>query len=71
VFSDLELHSLATGEKASGEAVVTISLGDETFKSTSIDEDVILAVAKAFVSACNQAARVHAAQPAVEKTTAQ
>lgn len=69
-FSDLELHSLSTGEKASGEAVVTISTGEETFKSTGIDEDVLFAVAKAFLSACNQAARVRLTNAVAEKSLA-
>ncbi|MFC5446873.1 2-isopropylmalate synthase [Paenibacillus aestuarii] len=58
VFSDLELHSLSTGEKATGEAEVTISVNGETFKNTGIDQDILVAIAKAYVSACNQAARV-------------
>lgn len=58
VFSDLELHSLSTGEKATGEAEVTISVGGQTYKNTGIDQDVLVAVAKAFVSACNQAIRM-------------
>ncbi|NQX60221.1 2-isopropylmalate synthase [Paenibacillus qinlingensis] len=57
-FSDLELHSLSTGEKATGEAEVTISIGGQTYKNTGIDQDVLVAVAKAFISACNQAIRM-------------
>ncbi|MGG1514032.1 2-isopropylmalate synthase [Paenibacillus oryzisoli] len=57
-FSDLELHSLSTGEKATGEAEVTIAVNGETYKNTAIDQDVLVAVAKAFVSACNQAMRM-------------
>ena len=57
-FSDLELHSLSTGEKATGEAEVTISVGGQTYKNTGIDQDVLVAVAKAFISACNQAIRM-------------
>lgn len=57
-FSDLELHSLSTGEKATGEAEVTISVDGQTYKNTGIDQDVLVAVAKAFISACNQAIRM-------------
>lgn len=74
VFADLELHSLSTGEKATGEAEVTIQVNGETFKNTGIDQDVLIAVAKAYVSACNQAIRIQgrsaAAVEAVEKTMA-
>lgn len=54
-FRDLELYSLSAGEKASGEAAVTISAGDVEYHGTAIDPDIILAVAKAYLSACNQA----------------
>ncbi|SEC14303.1 2-isopropylmalate synthase [Paenibacillus sp. GP183] len=57
-FSDMELQSLSTGEKATGEAEVTITVNGQMYKNSSIDQDVLLAVAKAFVSACNQAVRV-------------
>jgi 2-isopropylmalate synthase len=65
VFSDMELQSLSTGEKATGEAEVTITVNGQTFKNTGIDQDVLVAVAKAFVSACNQAVRMqHSVSPA-------
>jgi 2-isopropylmalate synthase len=74
VFADLELHSLSTGEKATGEAEVTIQVNGETFKNTGIDQDVLVAVAKAYVSACNQAIRIKGRAAAdvddVEKTMA-
>ncbi|MBP1994995.1 2-isopropylmalate synthase [Paenibacillus eucommiae] len=57
-FSDMELQSLSTGEKATGEAEVTITVNGRTFKNSSIDQDVLMAVAKAFLSACNQAVRI-------------
>ncbi|MNI09833.1 2-isopropylmalate synthase [compost metagenome] len=70
-FVDLELHSLSTGEKASGEAEVTIQVNGETFKNTGIDQDVLVAVAKAYVSACNQAIRMQASDAeVVEKSLA-
>jgi 2-isopropylmalate synthase len=52
-FEDLELHSLSTGEDAFGEAVVTVMHQGERFRGTAIHRDIILAAAKAFVSACN------------------
>jgi 2-isopropylmalate synthase len=68
-FSDMELHSLSTGEKATGEAEVTIVVNGETFKNTGIDQDVLMAVAKAFVAACNQAVRMQRVVPAVEEAS--
>ena len=68
-FSDLELHSLSTGEKATGEAEVTISVGGQTYKNTGIDQDVLVAVAKAFISACNQAIRMQSNSPAATEAT--
>jgi 2-isopropylmalate synthase len=56
-FDDFELSSTSSGETANGEAVITISVEGMTYRGTGIDRDVILAVAKAFISACNQAAR--------------
>ncbi|MDB4868945.1 MAG: 2-isopropylmalate synthase, partial [Cohnella sp.] len=52
-FEDLELHSLSTGEDAYGEAVVTVIHHGERFRGTAIHRDIILAAAKAYVSACN------------------
>ncbi|MHC0620230.1 2-isopropylmalate synthase [Paenibacillus sp. M.A.Huq-82] len=70
-FSDLELHSLSTGEKATGEAEVTVSVGGQLYKNTGIDQDVLIAVAKAFVSACNQAVRMQSNPvPQVEASSA-
>ena len=54
-FEDLELHSLSSGEDAHGEAVVTVLHGGRRYRGTAIHKDVILAVAQAFVGACNQA----------------
>lgn len=54
-FRDLELYSLSAGETASGEAAVTIAVDGVEFHGTAIDPDIILSVAKAFLSACNQA----------------
>jgi 2-isopropylmalate synthase len=68
-FSDMELQSLSTGEKATGEAEVTITVNGQMYKNSSIDQDVLLAVAKAFVSACNQAVRMRKAAVLAESGT--
>jgi 2-isopropylmalate synthase len=68
-FSDMELQSLSTGEKASGEAEVTITVSGQMYKNSSIDQDVLLAVAKAFVSACNQAVRMQKAAVLAQSAT--
>ena len=54
-FDDLELHSLSTGEDAFGEAVVTVVHQGERYQGTAIHQDIILAAARAYVSACNRA----------------
>ncbi|RIX50894.1 2-isopropylmalate synthase [Paenibacillus nanensis] len=54
-FEDLELHSLSTGEDAHGEAVVSIVHNGIRYRGTSINQDIILAAAEAYISACNQA----------------
>jgi 2-isopropylmalate synthase len=54
-FEDLELHSLSTGEDAHGEAVVSIIHNGIRYRGTSIHQDIILAAAEAYISACNQA----------------
>ncbi|RAV20261.1 2-isopropylmalate synthase [Paenibacillus contaminans] len=56
-FVDLELHSIASGESAGGEAEVTIEADHVTYRGSGVDEDILLAVAKAYISACNQAGR--------------
>ncbi|WP_239618795.1 2-isopropylmalate synthase [Cohnella mopanensis] len=53
VFEDLELHSLSTGEDASGEAVVTVISAGQRNIGTAIHKDIILAAAKAYVAAVN------------------
>ncbi|XID92874.1 2-isopropylmalate synthase [Paenibacillaceae bacterium WGS1546] len=53
VFEDLELHSLSTGEDASGEAVVTVVGNGKRSVGTAIHQDIILAAAKAYVAAVN------------------
>ncbi|GGJ07224.1 2-isopropylmalate synthase [Alicyclobacillus cellulosilyticus] len=58
-FADLELHSLGAGEEASGEAAVTITVDGQSYRGVGIHADVVLAVAQAFLSACNQAMAVH------------
>ena len=55
-FEDLELHSLSSGESAHGEAVVTVSSEATAYRGSAANKDIILAVAEAFVAACNQAA---------------
>lgn len=54
-FEDLELHSLSTGEDASGEAVVSVVSNGQRFRGTAIHRDIILASARAYVAACNGA----------------
>lgn len=56
-FHDMEIQSLSTGETANGEAAITIIAEEESFRGTGIDADIILAAAKAFMSAGNQAVR--------------
>ncbi len=56
-FEDLELHSISSDETANGEAVVLVSYNGENYRGIGIDKDIILAVSKAFMSACNQAVR--------------
>lgn len=56
-FEDLELHSISSGENANGEAIVTISSAEKRYQGTGVDTDIILAVAKGFITACNQAMR--------------
>lgn len=55
MFEDLELQSLSTGEEAFGEAVVTVMSNGKRFRGTAIHRDIILAAARAYVSACNSA----------------
>lgn len=54
-FVDLELHSLSSGEGASGEASVTVSHEGRMYKSSASDKDIVLAAAQAYLGACNQA----------------
>lgn len=56
-FVDLELQSMAHGEQANAEAAVEIAVGGRLFQGSAIDRDVVVAVARACISACNQAAR--------------
>lgn len=56
-FEDLELHSLSSGEEASGEAVVTVSLHDQVHQGSATHQDIVLAAAQAYMAACNQALR--------------
>lgn len=56
-FEDLELHSLSSGEAASGEAVVTVSLYNHTYQGSAMNQDIVLAAAQAYIAACNQALR--------------
>ncbi len=56
-FEDLELHSTSSGETANGEAVVTVSVDKEQFRGIGIDRDIVIAVSRAYMSACNQAVR--------------
>lgn len=54
-FDDLEIHSLSSGEGAHGEAIVTIIHNEESYRGTSMHQDILLASAQAYISACNQA----------------
>ncbi len=56
-FEDLELHSTSSGETANGEAVVTVSVDKDQFRGIGIDRDIVIAVSRAYMSACNQAVR--------------
>ncbi|WNQ10445.1 2-isopropylmalate synthase [Paenibacillus aurantius] len=56
-FVDMELHSLSAGESAGGEAEVTIAAGGQAYRGTAVHQDILLAVAHAYLAACNQAAR--------------
>jgi len=56
-FADLELYSLSSGENANGEAVVTIRAHGKTFRGVAEHRDILIAVAYAFMAACNEAAR--------------
>lgn len=56
-FMDLELQSIAHGEQANAEAAVEIAVGGTHYQGSALDRDVVVAVARACMSACNQAAR--------------
>ncbi|WP_127588470.1 2-isopropylmalate synthase [Paenibacillus koleovorans] len=56
-FIDLELQSMAHGEHAQAEAAVEIAVDGRPYRGSAMDQDVVLAVARACLSACNQAAR--------------
>ncbi|WP_135554894.1 2-isopropylmalate synthase [Paenibacillus cymbidii] len=56
-FVDLELHSISTGEAAGGEAEVTVEAFGRSYVGNAMDEDILIAVAHAYMAACNQAAR--------------
>lgn len=55
--ADLELQSMSHGEYANAEAAVEISVGERLYQGSAIDQDVVVAVARACMSACNQAVR--------------
>ncbi|MFB9751070.1 2-isopropylmalate synthase [Paenibacillus hodogayensis] len=56
-FVDLELQSMSHGEQANAEAAVEIAVGERFFQGSAIDRDVVVAVARACMGACNQAVR--------------
>lgn len=63
---DMEIHSLSSSESAQGEAQVTVEAGGVSFRGSSIDKDILSAVAQAFLSAINQAvSRIGAGSPGV------
>jgi 2-isopropylmalate synthase len=65
-FTDMELYSLSSGEHATGEAIVTVSANGNHFKGVAEHRDVLMAVAQAFLAACNQAVRDHAPRAAAQ-----
>lgn len=56
-FDDLELYSMSSGEGANGEAIVTVNANGSSYRGVSEHRDVLIAVAQAFMVACNQAIR--------------
>jgi 2-isopropylmalate synthase len=56
-FIDMELQSMAHGERAKAEAAVEIAVEGRPYRGSALDQDVVMAVVKACLSACNQAAR--------------
>jgi 2-isopropylmalate synthase len=56
-FADLELYSLSSGEDASGEAIVTAASGGTSYRGFAVDQDIVFAVAKAYIAAANVALR--------------
>ncbi|MFD0676175.1 MULTISPECIES: 2-isopropylmalate synthase [unclassified Paenibacillus] len=61
-FTDLELYSLSSGEEANGEAIVTVSWKGNHFRGVAVHRDVLMAVAQAYMAACNQAVREYLLQ---------
>jgi 2-isopropylmalate synthase len=56
-FLDLELQSMSHGERAKAEAAVELAVDGRPYRGSAMDQDVVMAVVKACLSACNQAAR--------------
>lgn len=56
-FADLELYSLSSGAEANGEAIVTVHAKDQSYRGVAEHRDVLIAVAHAFMAACNEAVR--------------
>ncbi|MHA0856506.1 2-isopropylmalate synthase [Paenibacillus sp. CMAA1364] len=54
-FGELELHSLSTGEEAHAEAAITVKWEGQTYRGTSIHQDIVMAAGLAYVAACNSA----------------
>ncbi|MDB5052189.1 MAG: putative 2-isopropylmalate synthase [Bacilli bacterium] len=58
---ELEVHSMFNGESSNessdGEAEVSIEVNGQIFIAHAVDTDIVFAAAKAFLAACNQAAR--------------
>ncbi|WP_282943226.1 2-isopropylmalate synthase [Paenibacillus sp. RC67] len=67
-FADLELYSMSSGEEANGEAIVTVSAYGSSYRGVSEHRDVLMAVAQAFMAACNQAVREHRSSIQTEGT---
>ncbi|WP_166241433.1 2-isopropylmalate synthase [Paenibacillus turpanensis] len=63
-FEHLELHSMASGEAAYCEAAVHVRARGCGYRGSAIDDDVIVAAAKAYLAAANEAVRSGASRAA-------
>ncbi len=56
-FEHLELHSMSSGESAYAEAAVSVCVEGVSHRGIAIDDDVVIAAAKAFLAAVNESLR--------------